>query len=152
MSLSGFNLNPAALRLVIFEVPFSGHKNILSTHKKTIEITKEKRLTPQGDCIVGVGAEYACTDIPDEMKRRIRDPNHAIRVSIVVGGHRFEITGRGHERLTLKHAGDIVVRKSGFVCSRTLAVRCDRASDDIPREMIRQLQDPEARGVFSIEA
>ena len=27
------------------EIPFSGHKNILSLHKKTIEITKDDELT-----------------------------------------------------------------------------------------------------------
>ena len=36
------------------EIPFTGHKNILSLHKKTIEITKDSQLTVNGDCIVGV--------------------------------------------------------------------------------------------------
>ncbi|MEM3172382.1 MAG: DUF371 domain-containing protein, partial [Candidatus Nitrosotenuis sp.] len=31
------------------------------------------------------------------------------------------------------------------------AVNCDKASDDIPRKMIKQLQDPKTRGLFVIE-
>lgn len=134
-----------------FEIPFSGHKNILSTHEKTIEITKETNLTPRGDCIVGVGAEYACADIPDEMKKMLCNPGQTVRIVITVNGHRFEIAGRGHEDITLKHANDIVVRKSSFVCPRTLAVRCDKASCDLPHEMVKLLQNPDARGTFSIE-
>ena len=41
-------------------VPFLGHKNILSLHEKTIEITKDSELTTNGDCIVGVGADISC--------------------------------------------------------------------------------------------
>ncbi len=41
------------------EIPFTGHKHVLSLHEKTLEITKDKELTPQGDCIVGVNSEKA---------------------------------------------------------------------------------------------
>ena len=133
------------------DIPFSGHRNVLATHKKTIEITRDENLTPRGDCIAGVGASHACADIPDEMKARLRDPQQAVRIIITVGAHRFEVTGRGHEGLTLTHGGDIVIRKSMFTCSRTLAVGCDKASDDIPDEMRRALQNPDASGIFSIE-
>ena len=34
------------------EIPFSGHKNVLSLHKKTVEITKEPHLTVNGDSVV----------------------------------------------------------------------------------------------------
>ena len=45
------------------EIPFSGHKNVLSLHKKTVEITKEPHLTVNGDCIIGVNAGIACVDL-----------------------------------------------------------------------------------------
>lgn len=134
-----------------FDVGFRGHPNILSTHKKTIEITRETALTPRGDCIVGVGAESACADLPDELKNRLRDPGRLVRIVIEVEGLRFEAEGAGHENLTLTHASDIVVRKSRFVCPRTLAVGFDKASDDVPHDMVRLLRDPGTRGVFSIE-
>ena len=42
---------------VEFDIAFSGHENILATHSRTIEITTDKKLTLQGDCIVGVGSK-----------------------------------------------------------------------------------------------
>ena len=41
-------------RTMKITVPFLGHKNILSLHEKTIEITKDSELTTNGDCIVDV--------------------------------------------------------------------------------------------------
>jgi len=52
------------------EIPFSGHKNILSLHKKTIEITKDDELTVNGDCIVGTNSSLACIDLPKEFKKK----------------------------------------------------------------------------------
>ena len=43
-------------------IPFTGHKEILSLHEKTLEITKDDSLTPQGDCIVGVNSNISCFD------------------------------------------------------------------------------------------
>ena len=138
---------------VEFEIGFSGHANILSKHEKTIEITKSPGLTVRGDCIVGVGAEYACADLPPKLKEALRDPESVVRVSIRAGGKEHVVNGRGHPGLTLTHAKDIVIRKSRFTCSRTLAVQCDGASHNIPRSMVRALQDPSATGtlVISVE-
>ena len=54
------------------EIPFSGHSNILSLHKKTIEITKDSHLTINGDCIIGVNANLACIDLPEKFKKRYK--------------------------------------------------------------------------------
>ena len=60
------------------------------------------------------------------------------------------LEGRGHDDLILTHDEDIVIRKSDFICPRTLAVKCDKASDLIPREMISLLQNPKIKGTFTI--
>ena len=54
------------------EIPFKGHKNILSLHKKTIEITKDDKLTVNGDCIVGTNSSLACIDLPEKFKKRYK--------------------------------------------------------------------------------
>jgi hypothetical protein len=133
-----------------FEIQFSGHENIRSNHQKTIEITKESHLTPSGDCIIGVNASASCADLPDSIKKKLQNPNSKINFSIKVGSHEFIVKGRGHEDLILTHHEDIVIRKSNFVCPRTLAVKCDKASDLMPREMISLLQNPNTRGTFTI--
>ncbi len=133
-----------------FEIKFFGHENIRSTHKKTIEITKESKLTPQGDCIIGVNASSSCSDLPGLLKEKLQDPKSKVQFSIKVAQHEFIVNGRGHQNLTLTHTEDIVIRKSDFVCPRTLAVKCDKTSDLLPREMVTLLQDPKAEGTFTI--
>src|SRR5215216_1833734 len=110
------------------EVMFYGHPNIRSLHAKTIEITKDEHLTPRGDCIVGVKANKACADLDES----------------------FLILGMGDERLSMLNAHDIVIRKTTFVCPRTMSVLCDKASSDLPRKLVNMLQDQETKGIFRI--
>ncbi len=133
-----------------FEIGFSGHENIRSNHQKTIEITKESHLTLQGDCIVGVNATSSCADLPQELKDKLKVPNVKITFSIRVGEHEFILEGKGHPDLILTHSEDIVIRKSNFICPRTLAVKCDKASDLLPQEMVSLLRDPKTKGTFTI--
>jgi hypothetical protein len=135
---------------VKFEIEFSGHENIRSNHQKTLEITKESNLTPQGDCIVGVNAKYSCADLPKELKNKLKSPESKVTFSIKVGNDDFIIEGKGHPDLILTHTEDIVIRKSDFICPRTLAVKCDKASDLLPRSMVSLLQDPKTIGIFTI--
>ena len=133
-----------------YEIKFSGHENIRSTHQKTLEITRESHLTPRGDCIVGVSAGSACRDLPEELKRRLQNPDSRVIISVRVGTQSMVIRGRGHPDLTLSHAEDIVIRKSDFICPRTLAIGCDKASDLMPSDMVRLLQDPKTVGILTI--
>ena len=133
------------------EIPFNGHKNILSLHKKTIEITKDSELTVNGDCIVGTNSTLACVDLPEKFKKKLQNPDTTIEFTIVADEHSFSIHGKGSDKLTLKHTTDIVLRKSAFTCSRTIAIKCDKASDDIPRVMIKKLQNPKTNGKLIIE-
>ena len=133
------------------EIPFTGHKNILSLHKKTIEITKDSKLSVSGDCIVGTNSTIACIDLPEKFKKKIQNPDTVIAFTIVADEHSFSIHGKGSDKLTLKHTNDIVLRKSAFTCSRTIAIKCDKASDDIPRTMVKKLQNPKTSGKLIIE-
>lgn len=133
------------------EIPFHGHKNILSLHQKTLEITKDDELTSNGDCIVGVSANISCVDLPEKMKKKIRNPKTKITFSIRAGNKKFTIQGNGSKKLSLKHTKDIVLRKSAFTCSRTIAINCDNASSDIPRDFVKILQNPKTLGSMTIE-
>ena len=133
------------------EIPFSGHKNILSLHKKTIEITKDSELSVSGDCIIGTNSSLACIDLPEKFKKKIQNQDTTIVFTIVADEHSFSIHGKGSDKLTLKHTTDIVLRRSAFTCSRTIAIKCDKASDDIPRSMVKKLQNPKTSGKLIIE-
>lgn len=132
------------------EIQFFGHENIRSTHKKTIEITKDSNLTLRGDCIIGVNSSLGCFDLPESLKKKIQDPKTRIQFSIKVEDYEFIVEGRGHPDLTLTDKEDIVIRKSAFISPRTLAVKCDKASDLLPREMVTLLQNPKTKGIFTI--
>ena len=68
----------------------------------------------------------------------------------MVGDESFLINGKGDERFTLQNPQDIVIRKTNFVSPRTISVRCDRASSDVPREIVKLLQDKDTKGIFRI--
>ena len=133
------------------EIPFTGHKHVLSLHEKTLEITKDDELTPQGDCIVGVNSGISCMDLPEKMKKKIQNPETKIKFTLKVGKFSFKMQGHGSEKLTLKHVSDIELRKSAITCSRTIAINCDKASSDIPRDFVRLLQNPQTKGKMIIE-
>ncbi len=132
------------------EVTFYGHPNVQSLHGKTIEITKEERLTLRGDCIIGVRANKACSTLDETLRRRLVSSDSTVRVEIMVGNESFVTHGRGNDRFTLQNPHDIVIRKTSFVCPRTMSVRCDKASSDVPRNMVLMLQDKDTKGIFRI--
>ena len=144
-------ISPLPMKSMRIEIPFSGHKNILSLHQKTIEITKDEELTSNGDCIVGVSANISCVDLPEKIKKKIQNPKTKITFSIRAENKKFTVQGNGSEKLSLKHTKDIVLRKSGFTCSRTIAINCDKASNDIPRDFVKILQNPKTNGSMVIE-
>ncbi|HEX9677397.1 DUF371 domain-containing protein [Nitrososphaera sp.] len=132
------------------EITFFGHPNVQSFHARTVEITKEEHLTLEGDCIIGVRATKACADLDPAVRSRLMKNDSRVKIEIIVGNDVYPITGNGDERLTLKNTHDIVIRKTNFVCPRTLSVRCDRASSDIPRKMVEELRNPVTKGLFRI--
>ena len=132
------------------EVTFYGHPNIRSLHAKTIEITKDEHLTPRGDCIIGVKANKACADLDESFKHRLKSNLSVIKIEIMVGDGSFLISGRGDERLSMLNSNDIVIRKTNFVCPRTMSVLCDKASSDVPRKLVEMLQDQETKGIFRL--
>jgi uncharacterized protein len=132
------------------EIVFYGHRNVQSFHTRTIEITKDPNLTLRGDCIIGVSANKSCWDISDKLKHSLKDDDSYIIIDVIVGNMSFIVNGLGNSRLILLSRHDIVIRKSSFICERTIAIQCNKASSDIPREMILSLQNPETKGVLQI--
>jgi uncharacterized protein len=132
------------------QVTFYGHPNIRSLHAKTIEITKDEHLTPRGDCIIGVKANKACADLDQSLKHKLRSNSSVVKIEIIVGDESFLISGRGDERLSMLNAHDIVIRKTNFLCPRTMSVLCNKASSDMPRKLVKMLQDQETKGIFRI--
>ncbi len=120
-----------------------GHENVTARHRTTLEVTKEENLTPRGDCIIGVRADKAVRDIDERIKEWLR-AGGMVEIEIVLPqyGLRDRLVGFGSEKLTFDHGTDVVIRRSDYVCGRTLAIRANKAARDIDREIVELLKDP----------
>jgi hypothetical protein len=130
-----------------------GHENILATHKTTFELTKEATLTKRGDCILAVESTRAAADLPFEFKEAARKEGAQITVTIEAGELEETVKAKGSPKLQFTHSTDLVVRKSGYVCGRTLAIRADKAASDFSRKLVEKLKDhnQEVRVTLAVE-
>ena len=119
-----------------------GHKNIQATHQSTLEITKEPQLSKRGNCIVAVSADKALADLTAEFKECLRRRNSKITMLIEVGEIADVVNAIGSPKLPLTHSTDMVIRKSNYICNRTLAINADKAACDLPRELVEKLKNP----------
>jgi len=118
-----------------------GHENIEATHKTTFEVTKETTLTKQGDCIIAVESTKAAADLPLEFKEAARKEGAQITVTIEAGELKEIVKANGSPQLQFMHPTDLVVRKSSYVCGRTLAIGADKAASDFSRKLVEKLKD-----------
>ncbi len=116
-----------------------GHKNILGTHKTTIEITKDGFLTRKGDCIIGINADKACFDLNAKLKDAIRE-GKKIKVTIEVQNLSEVFYGYGHKKLYLTNKHDLVFRKSTYICNRTVLINCTKSSNELSRKLLNALK------------
>jgi hypothetical protein len=127
-----------------------GHPAITARHRTTFMITKELEVGPKGDCIIGVAADKAGPDLPPDLKDAIR-AGRELLITLEVEGMVEKINAKGHPLLTLDHPTDLVVRKSKFICGRTLAIGADKAAADLQRKFVFALRNPANKIKFSIE-
>jgi len=119
-----------------------GHENIRATHGTTFEITKEPTLTKRGDCIIAVGATKGAADLPRVFKEIARKKGAQIAITIEAGELKEMVRAKGSPRLLFTHPTDLVMRKSDYVCGRTVAIRADKAASDFSRNFVEKLRNP----------
>lgn len=135
---------------VVEVIHAKGHENILSTNRTTFEITKETHLTKRGDCIIAVNADKAAPDLSQEFKTALRRKNAKLSIIIEVNGEKEAVKAFGSLQLPLTHSTDLVVRKSSFICNRTLAIQADKAAKDFRRTFMKKLQNPKQTAVITL--
>jgi uncharacterized protein len=99
-----------------------------------------------------VKSSGAVRSLPEDLKLVLSSSSGRGRLALRVGPFEFAVEGRGDPRLSFSHETDLVVRKSGFISDRTLMILANKSSMDIPREMVRLLQDPTNRVTVEISA
>ena len=98
-----------------------GHRNILANHKSTLEFTKDAQMSLDGDCIVGLSADFD----PAELKRLAKQ-NEELRMRILVGGMVEEIEFKTNKQFSSDR--ELVLRFSEFNTDRTFGVRADKSA------------------------
>ena len=130
----------------ITEIIFAyGHKNIQAAHVSTLEITKEAQLSKKGNCIVAVSADKAVADLSPEFTENLRKENVRMTMLIEAGEVAEVVNAFGSQRLILEHPTDVVLRQSSYICSRTLAIRADKAACDLSRKLVKKLRNSEQK-------
>ena len=119
-----------------------GHENVLATHRTTFEVTKEETLSKRGDCIIAVEATKGALGLPVEFKEAAKREDAQITITIEADELKETVKAKGSSQLQFTHPTDLVVRKSDYVCSRTLAIQADKASIDFSRELVDKLKNP----------
>lgn len=122
-----------------------GHSNILAIHPTTLMFTKDIHVSKNGDCIIAMTADKAVADLSVQFKQELRKPNAKVTITIEAGDLKEEIRALGSPKLCLCHQTDIVIRKSDYICNRTLAICSNKSSIDLPRAFVEKLQNPEQK-------
>ena len=110
-----------------------GHPNIKATHKNTIEFTKEDHLTPEGDCIVGVNADFDVAQLRNFVKK-----HKHVKITIKTGGLKEVIVAKTNP--DFNDDKELVIRLGEYASPRTFAIRADKAAKHLNRELIKALQ------------
>lgn len=126
--------------VAIQRVRAHGHENVTAEHGSTLELTAEDRLTPAGDCILGVEADRT----PSEFDPRFRaaaadDVVLTATVSVDADCASETIVGRGDPALSFASDRSLVIRTSGYVDERTVMVGADHAAADLDRRLVTAL-------------
>ncbi len=113
-----------------------GHKNVLSTHRNTVEFTHDKELTLRGDCILAVAATYSLEKIHNAHL------HGKIKIRMEIDGISDEIIAEYNPLFQDPH--EMVIRKTDFVDRRTFAIKADKVAKDIDRRIVEKMKNPDA--------
>jgi hypothetical protein len=118
-----------------------GDDKITSKHRTTLEITKEGVKTGYGDCIVATRSEVGLRDLPEGLKRQAKVRGATMKVILEAGGCSQMIRGMGDPALTFASSHEMVIRKSSYVCGRTLMVHADKAAAELDGSFVDLIRD-----------
>lgn len=113
-----------------------GHKNITAKHNRTLEFTKESKLSIQGDCILGVSSNFSMYDLKELIKEGTK-----LKMTIKADDVSDEIIFEASPEFNDEN--EIVVRMSDFSSDRTFGIRADKACSNLKVELIERLKNPD---------
>lgn len=112
-----------------------GHENITARHKRTLEFTKDAELSLDGDCILGVSANFSIYDLKELIKE-----GKNLKMVITVGDISDEVVFETNPEFNDKK--EIVVRIGDFISDRTFGIKANKACADLKKELVEGLRNP----------
>ena len=112
--------------------------------------TKDKDLSETGDCIVAVVADKAVVDLSQQFKDALRKPNAKLTIIIEADGLQEQVIAFGSPKLILTHPNDMVIRKSNYICNRTLAIHADKSANELSRELVEKLKSAKQKAKITL--
>jgi len=103
-----------------------------------LEFTKDSELSLEGDCILGVKADFNLFKL-----RKLLKSANKFKMIITVDDISDELVFEPN--LDFNDSHEIVIRKSEFNSKRTLGVRADKACSDLKMELIEKLRNAEQK-------
>ncbi|MEM1707241.1 MAG: DUF371 domain-containing protein [Sulfolobales archaeon] len=121
-------------------VTFEGHVNVRATHPTSLEVTRDDYLTPRGDCIIGIKSSKGASDLRQCLKDDLKRGGTLLGIIVTNSGLFDYFVAEGSERLTLKNARKLIVRKSHYVDDSTIGLRSNKSSRDLDRALVEALK------------
>src|SRR3989338_8033195 len=106
------------------------HRNVLCTHKTTIEFTTDSELTLRGDCILGVNADFDLKEL-----KKIKGK---FKVAITCGKLKDSFIAYSVNSFNSDH--ELVIRKTSFISPRTFGIKSNKSSSEINRDLVNLLR------------
>ncbi|MBN1544828.1 HAD-IA family hydrolase [Candidatus Woesearchaeota archaeon] len=129
---------------MVYTFTARGHRNILATHKNTLEFTKDREMSPDGDCILGLEADFSI----GELQKMARSHSQLL-MRIKAGGLADEIEFTVNKNFSSEH--ELVIRFSEFSSDRTFGFRATKSARQLDRDLVEKLKDPGQRITIEIE-
>lgn len=120
-----------------------GHPHVRASHRTTIEFTKDNHLTIQGDCILGIDADFSFAALRPLLK------NKAISIILKVGSYSEIIHAEPNPSFSSRT--ELVIRKSSFLSDRTFAIHADKSCADLNQEFRQLMKDPNSTLFITIQ-
>ena len=110
-------------------------------HKTTLEFTKDEELSLNGDCIVGVKADFSLAQLKNFIKSLKGDNKVEITIETINEVRSGKIIEKINAEINPNFNSDkeLVLRKTGFISERTFAIKADKAAFELNKGLIRYL-------------
>lgn len=127
-----------------------GHPDITASHTSIIEIIKNKELPKDNNSVIAVGANKACADLNEAFKNNLK-MGKEMKVKISVDGREDVVLAKGSPVLELSDKNCMIIRKSNFVDSRTLAISANKSAHELDEKLKARLKNRRNRVKITLE-